>query len=143
MHDPYDDEDDGYDDDYYDYPNLSNNPYQWYFKFDVSQDTPLSSWINDMIDNIINPNDKSFDYQINNIPGFPTKKFPVSSWNPNTGKGKTFQYLGSNYHGEPVWKNKYWIIDPLNQEYVLHLQNYAAHFIAQPSYYKGMFDILN
>jgi hypothetical protein len=144
LNDPYDnDDDDGYDDDYYDYPNPSHNPYQWYFKFDASQDTPLSSWINDMINGIINPKDNLSGYNINNIPGFPVKKFPVNSWNPNTGKGKSFQYLGSNYVGEPIWKSKYWIVDPLDQEYVLHLQNHAAHFVKQPSYYKGMFDILN
>ena len=137
MHDPYDD-DDGYDDDYYDYDH-KNDQYKFYFKFDVTNNTPFSSWINDIINNIVNPSDSS----INNVPGFPVKKFPVNSWNPNTVNDKKFQYLGSNYAGEPIWKSKYWVVDPINLEYKLHLQSNASHFINQPNYYKGLFDILN
>jgi len=46
MHDPYDDEDDGYDDDYYnnDYGD-QYDPYKFYFKFDVDQNSSLSEWI--------------------------------------------------------------------------------------------------
>ena len=51
MNDPYD-EDDGYDDEYnYDDAN------QWYFKFDISQNPTFSKWINDIVNNIINPLD--------------------------------------------------------------------------------------
>ena len=138
MNDPYND-DDGYDDDQYDHDYNSEDKYKWYFKFDVGHNSPLSSWINDIINNIINPSDIS----INQTPGFPIQKFPVNSWNPNTANHIKFQYLGSNYIGEPVWKSKYWVIEPLNQEYKLHLEHHAAHFIRQPQYYKSMFDILN
>jgi hypothetical protein len=70
------------------------------------------------------------------------KKFPVNSWNPNAG-GNSLQYLGSNYQGSPIWKKQYFAFDPINTEYKMHIQAHAAHFINQPIYYKGLFDILN
>lgn len=144
MHDPYDDEeDDGYDDDYYDYDHGNQyNPYKFYFKFNIDQNTPLSDWIIKMINDMIN-NPSDDNIKINNIPGFPVVSFPVNSWNPNTVNDKKFQYLGSNYAGEPIWKTKYFAHDPINSMYKLHLQNYAGYFIKQPNYYKGLFDILN
>ena len=69
--------------------------------------------------------------------------FPVNSWNPNAGGKDTLQYLGSNYANEPIWKTKYWVIDPINAHYKSHIQSHAVHFISQPKYYKGLFDILN
>jgi hypothetical protein len=133
MQDPYEEED--YDEDYHDYDHPSANPYQWYFKFDISQDSPISSWINDIIN----------DYNIlgnQPIPNWLAKKFPVSSWNPNTVNNK-FQYLGSNYAGEPIWKSKYFVCDTINLQYKQHIQANAAYFLQQPSYYKGLQDILN
>ena len=141
MNDPYDDEDDGYDDQYnYDDAN------QWYFKFDISQNPTFSKWINDIVNNIINPLDESIMDQIDKAWGINTKSefvFPVNSWNSNTGKTKPFQYLGSNYNKEPIWKSKYFVINKINSEYKLHIQTHATHFVTQPSYYKGLFDILN
>jgi len=143
MHDPYD-EDDGYDDDQYDYDNQNI----WHFKFDVSQNPSFSKWIHDIVNNLINPLEDSMMNQLDKIWGlehFFNKKesmFPVNSWNPNTANDK-FQYLGSNYNKEPIWKSKYWINNPINQEYKKHLQSNATHFIKQPNYYKGLFDILN
>ena len=132
MHDPYDDEDDGYDDDYYDKDyNDQYDPYKFYFKFDMNN-TPLSDWITKMINDIVNK-DFNIDQMI---------VFPVNSWNPNTANNK-FQYLGSNYHQEPIWKSKYWIQDTFNQTYLKHIQAHAKHFIQQPSYYRSLFDILN
>jgi hypothetical protein len=125
MHEDYDNE---YDDDEYDYDHPSLNPYQWYYQFDIGADTPLSQWLNDMI---------------NNIPGFPVKKFPVNSWNPNTGKGKSYQYLGSNYSGEPIWKPIYFVHDKFHTDYINHLKHNAVYFIQQPSYYKSLYNILN
>lgn len=143
MHDPYDDEDDGYDDDHYDYDNNDQyDPYKFYFKFNIDQNTPLSDWIAKMINDIFqNPADQNF--KITNIPGFPIVSFPVNSWNPNTVNDKKFQYLGSNYVGEPVWKKKYFVHDKLHTEYLNHIQNYAAYFVKQPLYYKSLYDILN
>jgi hypothetical protein len=135
MHEDYDNE---YDDDEYDYDHPSLNPYQWFFKFDVGQDSPLSSWISDLINSVMNN-----DFDIQNIPAFPVNKFPVNSWNPDAGKGKIFQYLGSNYNGEPIWKSKYFIHDELQSEYINHLSSHAAYFVKQPSYYKSLYEILN
>ena len=133
MHEPYD-EDDGYDDDHYDYDDSDQyDPYKCCFKFDVSG-TPLSEWLQDLINQTFN---------ITNIPGFPSVSFPVNSWNPNTAKGNSFQYLGSNYQGSQIWKKKYFVCDPIDNEYKLHLQAHAKHFIQQPIYYDGLFDILN
>lgn len=134
MHEPYD-EDDGYDDDQYNYDyNDQHDPYKFYFKFDVDSNSSLSNWLTDLFKDI---------YSIQNIPGFPIVSFPVNSWNSNTVKGNSFQYLGSNYQGLPIWKKKYFISDPINIEYKLHLQAHAKHFIQQPTYYQGLFDILN
>jgi hypothetical protein len=132
MHDQYDDEDDGYDDEHYDKDyNDQYDPYKFYFQFDMSN-TPLSDWITKMINDIVNK-EIDFDKMI---------VFPVNSWNPNTVNDK-FQYLGSNYYKEPIWKSKYWAYNPINNEYKSHIQSNAVHFIKQPSYYKGLFDILN
>jgi hypothetical protein len=139
MHESYDDNDEDYDE--HDYDNLHKDKYQWYYKFDVGPDNPISKWMDELIQDFINNN--SQDFVINNIPGFEIKKFPVNSWNPDTAKSKNFQYLGSNYQGSPIWKSKYFVVDKLNNEYKLHLQSHASHFVKQPSYYKGMFDILN
>jgi hypothetical protein len=131
MHESYDDEDD-YDEDYYNYDYGDQyDPYKFYFQFNVDQ-SPLSDWLKQTIDDMIN-----------NIEDFPVKKFPVSSWNPNADKGKTYQYLGSNYQGSPIWKTQYFLIDAISLEYRSHIQQYAKHFVEQPSYYKGLFDILN
>jgi len=143
MNDSYD-EDDEYDDDHYNYDySDKHDPYKFYFKFDVAG-TPLSDWITNMIDNVFgNPVDKiDQSFGITNISGFPFVSLPVSSWNPNTESDK-FQYLGSNYIKEPIWKSKYWIMNPINQMYKAHLQAHASHFIQQPSFYKGLFDVLN
>ena len=130
MHDPYDDDDeDGYDDEYYNYDyGAKYNPYKFFFTFDVGN-TPLSEWLEKMIKD-------TFDSQ--NISGF-----PVNSWNPNTVNNKKFQYLGSNYAGEPIWKHKYFLEDKLHIVYINHLRSHCSYFLKQPSYYKGLFDILN
>ena len=131
MHEDYDDNE--YDEDDYDYDHPSVNPYHYYFKFDVGSDTPLSKWLSDMFNDI----DWS---QIQNA-GFPFVSLPVNSWNPNAGKDKTFQYLGSNYAGSPIWKKKYFVIDKVNNEYKLHLQSHAKHFVSQPIYYLSLIHI--
>lgn len=137
MQEDYDD--DGYDDDDYDYDHPSLHPYQYYYKFDVGPDHPISKWISDMVNNFL---ESSEEFKMINIPGFQHQMFPVNSWHPNTG-GKNLQYLGSNYQGSPIWKKQYFVIDKVNSSYKLHLQAHAAHFIKQPIYYRGMFDILN
>lgn len=137
-----DDENDEYDDDQYDYDHPSLNPY--YYKFDVGPDHPVSKWINDIVNNFMGSS-KDFNLtseMLNNISGFAPKMFPVNSWNPNTGD-KGFQYLGSNYQNSPIWKKQYFVVDKINNDYKLHLQDHVMHFVMQPYYYKGLFDILN
>jgi hypothetical protein len=131
----YEDFDEEYDEDDFDKDHPSLNPYQWYYKFDVGSDTPFSKWIQDVLNDL--------NFSITNIPGFPIKKFPVSSYFSNTGKDKTFQYLGNNYQGNPIWKKKYFLHDKHHSEYIAHLSQYTEHFLKQPHYYKGMFDIMN
>lgn len=150
MHEPYDDnnDDEDYDDHNYDYDYQNPyEPYKFYFQFDVGN-TSLSDWLEDMINKWIGPNDINsfgglYDLGIVNIPGFPAKKFPVNSWNPDTGKDNAFQYLGSNYQNSPIWKKKYFVVDKINAEYKLHIQSHVKHFVSQPTYYSGLFDILN
>jgi len=136
MHEPYD-EDDGYDDEHYNYDYSDQyDPYKFYFKFEVDQNSSLSDWLTNLFNDISG-------YTIQNISDFPVFQFPVNSWNSNTGKGNSFQYLGSNYQGIPIWKKKYFVVDKVNNHYKLHLQSHAKHFVSQPTYYKGLFDILN
>ena len=130
MHDPYDDEENDYEDDHYDHDD-NQDPYKYYFKFNMDQITPLSDWISKLITDIFS---KDIDK---------TTKFPVNSWNSNTAGKNTPQYLGSNYYKEPIWKSKYFVINSLNQSYKLHLQSNASYFLQQPKYYKGLFEILN
>jgi hypothetical protein len=137
MHEDYDNE---YDDDEYDYDHPSLNPYQYYFKFDIGPNTPLSQWLSDIVNDFMGADE---DYKMINIPGFPPKMFPVNSWNPNTGKANTYQYLGSNYSGEPIWKPIYFVHDKFHTDYINHLKHNAVYFIQQPSYYKSLYNILN
>jgi hypothetical protein len=140
MHENYDDNEEDYDD--HNYDDVPKDPYKWYYKFDVGSDNPVSKWLDDLINDFIkNP---PSDYNIVSIPGFYAKEFPVNSYFSNTGKNKkSFQYLGNNYQNYQVWKNKYFIYDPIQRLYIDHIQANAIHFIKQPHYYKGLFDILN
>ena len=56
---------------------------------------------------------------------------------------KYFMYLGSNHYDEAVWKSKYFINNHLDLMYKNHISTYPAHFLRQPSYYRGMFENLN
>jgi hypothetical protein len=139
MHEPYDDYDDYYNDDYDDSHEYDESQSDWnkfYFKFDMDN-SPLSQWVHKMMNDIFN------QYEYKPIFEFPFVSFPVNSYFSNTGKNKTFQYLGSNYDGVKVWKNKYFISNPINDMYYKHIESNAIHFLKQPHYYRGLFDILN
>lgn len=145
-------EDDNYDDDDYDYDDSQNNlesQHKNYFKFDP---TAWDAWgkmlydaLNDIVEypsNVwyIGSNSLFFDFEKQKQ----DKLFPVNGYSPNTGKNKKFaQYLGVNYQNQPIWKTKYFVSDPLSIEYSNHISSHAVHFVLQPHYYKGMFDILN
>jgi len=131
----YNDDDDDYN---YDHPSL--NPYYNYYKFHIEPDSPLSKWIGDIVKNFIEYGE---DYSTINIPEFPSKLFPVNSYFSGTGKEQSFQYLGNNYDNAKIWKKKYFVIDKIHIQYKMHIQSYPSYFLQQPTYYKGLFDILN
>ena len=138
MHEPYDDD-------------IPDDPYKFYFQFDTE-------WIKKYMDFLFNKieykwiSNEVIEDVLKNLPnynlpllpdGFSPISLPVSSWLSNTVEDKTSLYLGSNYWNEGVWKKKYFIENKLQNEYVKHLQSHAGHFLRQPSYYKGLYEILN
>lgn len=66
--------------------------------------------------------------------------FPMTNMFSYTGEVKAPLYMGNNQYGDGIYKT---IFDPFKYEYINHLQKHAGYFVSQPSYYKGMFDILN
>jgi hypothetical protein len=139
MHEDY--EDDNYDD-YEDSQDNSGGQYKHYFKFDPNAWDAWGKFLYDSLKGIVESSPNVW-YTPINIPGFPHKSIPVDSYFSNTGKNKNFQYLGSNYFKEPIYKTQYFIENRINNDYKNHLRSNAVHFVNQPSYYRGMFDILN
>lgn len=131
MHEDYDD----YDDEDYDH---NDNKYQHYFKFDPEAWDAWGKLLYESLEGIIELSPNVW-YIGKNLP---KELFPVNSYCPSTGDS-VHQCLGTNYQGQEIWKYKYFISDSLKNEYILHLQSHARHFINQPEYYKGMFEILN
>jgi hypothetical protein len=120
----------------------SSDFYKSYFKFDADAWDAWGKMLYDALTDINNQPGHTW-YVWGNIDGWDSKKFPVNSFSSNTGKNKNFQYLGVNYFKEPVFKTKYFVVDPINITYVKHLQQHSVHFLQQPNHYKGLFDILN
>jgi hypothetical protein len=134
-----------YEDDYDDYEDSQDNlesQYKKYFKFDPDAWDAWGKMLYDALNDIVDSSPNVW-YVTPSISGFPYKSFPVNSYFSSTGKDKTFQYLGNNYQGSPIWKKKYFISNPLQSEYINHLTSHASYFVQQPHYYKGIFDILN
>jgi hypothetical protein len=134
------------DDDYYDYDNSQNNlesQYKKYFKFDPDAWDAWGKMLYDTLNDIVEHPSNVWYISPKSGDGFQYKSIPVNSWNPNTGKGNSLQYLGSNYQGQPIWKKKYFAFDPIQTSYINHIQAHAVYFIKEPHYYKGLFDILN
>ena len=137
MHESYDDEyyEDNYDDSH-DYDQGQSNLDKFYFKFYVDS-TPLSDWFKNAIDDMIkNTPPKKIDWKSASVPM--TGLFPSY-----LGASNTPLYVGNNQYQEPIWKTKYFIEDKIDTSYRNHIKNNPVHFIQQPNYYKGMFDILN
>ena len=132
-------EDDNYEDDYDDSQDNLESHYKKYFKFDPDAWDAWGKMLYDTLNDIVEH--PSNVWYIG--PSFPKKLLPVNSWNPNAGKDKFFQYLGSNYQGQPIWKKQYFIHNKLATQYMNHIKSHAVNFIHQPHYYKGMFDIMN
>lgn len=131
-------EDDNYDD-YDDSQDYPESQHKNYFKFDPSAWDAWGKMLYDALNDIV-------EYSPNVWyigPGFDKKPFPVNSYFSNTGKDKTFQYLGNNYDGVKVWKKKYFANDKTQHSYINHIVAHSVYFLKQPHYYKGLFDILN
>jgi hypothetical protein len=118
-----------WDDDEYKYYPAEYNEYGYPkdFKFDWSS---WEKWLKQAIEDIVKEGDNT--WLVN-----PSKKSNKVS------KNEMFAYLGSNSYNEPVWKNKYFVDQKINQQYNNHIIAHAAYFLKQPAYYKGLFDILN
>lgn len=138
-------DDDNYDDshDYDDSQDNLDSQYKKYFKFDPDAWDAWGKMLYDALNEIVEYPSNVWYIGPKFNKGFPKKSFPVNSYFSNTGKNKPFQYLGSNYQGDPIWKTKYFANDKLSIEYLNHTKSHAVHFVLQPHYYQGMFDILN
>jgi len=116
-------------------PEYNDDPYKFYFQIDTE-------WIQKYMDSLIKKLSES--YQMPVLPeGFESISLPVNSWISSIAEENSSLYLGNNYWNEGVWKKKHFIEDKLQREYVNHLQSHAGHFLLQPKYYKGLYEILN
>jgi hypothetical protein len=132
MHEDYED----YDEDEYDNPK---DKYKHYFKFDPEAWDAWGKMLFNTLNGIVEDSNNNVWYVAN----FSNQFVPVNSYFPNTGQSKNFQCLGNNYQDAKIWKTKYFVSDNISSLYFSHIQSHAIHFITQPTYYKGLFDILN
>lgn len=137
-------DDDNYDDDYDDNSQDDlESQYKKYFKFDPDAWDAWGKMLYDALNDIVEYPSNVWYIGPKFNKSFSGKSLPVNSYFSNTGKNKPFQYLGSNYQGDAIWKTKYFANDKLSIEYLNHIKSHAVHFVLQPYYYEGMFDILN
>lgn len=131
MSHPDDYYNDDYSDDFYDY---DNNQKKFNFKFDHNA---WAEWLAEAMKNLTENHQGVWSFIVD--PSFPVKSFGFSDidWD------KSHLYLGTNTYKELIWKNKYFAKDDGYQKYIKHLQSHAVHFLQQPLYYKGLFDIMN
>lgn len=140
MHEPYEDDYDDYDDE--DYHNQKNYN-KHYFKFDPTAWDAWGKFLYDALNDIVESSPNIW-YIGQNIPGFPNKSLPVNGYFLDTDSGQNpLLYLGNNQYNEPVYKKYHFVHNKTKQQYMLHLQSNAKHFVQQPNYYRSMFDILN
>jgi hypothetical protein len=138
-------ENEEYDDDEYknfpdggQYNNYNEYGYPQEFKFDWAS---WELWLKDAL--------KDIEEHNNNVWFFGGHKQNKSNTSKNFSadqsawKDKYFMYLGSNVYDEAIWKTKFFIKESLDIDYKNHIASHPAHFLKQPHYYKGMFDILN
>lgn len=115
------------------------DPYKFFFQIDTD-------WIAKYIDQIVKKlSESGYGYEITNIEGFPKFSLPVNGYfSSNTVSGENpLLYLGNNHYNEPIFKNQHFVKDSIKTEYINHIRSNAVHFLKQPNYYNGMFDILN
>jgi len=135
MHEDY--EDDNYDDN--DSQDNLESQYKKYFKFDPNAWDAWGKMLYDALNDIV-------EYPSNVWyigPSFPKSSLPVNGYFSKSGSFKNSLYLGNNHYKEPIYKTQYFVHDKIHSEYKNHLRSNAVHFLQQPNYYKGMFDILN
>ena len=135
MHEDY--EDDNYDDYDSSQDNLESH-YKKYFKFDPDAWDAWGKMLYDTLNGMVESSPNVWY-----VHGFPFKSIPVNDYFSKSGNFKNSLYLGNNHYKEPIYKTQYFIHDKIHNEYKNHLRTHAVHFLQQPNYYKGMFDILN
>ena len=113
--------------------------YKHYFKFDADAWDAWGKILYETLNDIVEY--PSNVWYIGS--GFPKGSLPVNDYFSKSGNFKNSLYLGNNHYKEPIYKNKYFVHDKLHSDYKNHLRSNATHFLRQPNYYKGMFDILN
>jgi hypothetical protein len=138
MHEDY--EDDNYDDND-DSQDTPESHYKKYFKFDPDAWDAWGKMLYDTLNEIVEYPSNIW-YISSNFPK-PKGSLPVNDYFSKSGNFKNSLYLGNNHYKEPIYKNKYFVHDKLHGDYKNHLRSNAIHFLRQPNYYKGMFDILN
>jgi len=129
-YDEYDDDEHNYYPEYNDYGYPENSK-----KYNIDW-SAWEKWLKKAIEEIVQEDENT--WLVN-----PSKKFPVSDASKGASKEQFFMHLGSNHYDEAIWKKKHFVVDKLNLEYTNHIQSHAAYFLQMPSYYKGLFDILN
>jgi hypothetical protein len=135
------DENYNYDDDYEDSQDDLESHHKNYFKFDPDAWDAWGKMLYDTLNDIVEYPSNVWYIDAS----FPIAKgsFPVNDYFSNAGSFKNSLYLGNNHYKEPIYKSKYFIHNKLDTEYKNHLIANAIHFLKQPNYYMGMFDILN
>jgi hypothetical protein len=134
MHEDY--EDDNYDED--DSQDNLESHYKKYFKFDPDAWDAWGKMLYDTLNEIV-----EYPSNVWYVSGFPFKSIPVNDYFSKSGNFKKSLYLGNNHYKEPIYKMEYFIHNKINTQYKNHIVSNAVHFLIQPNYYKGMFDILN
>jgi len=105
--------------------------HKFYFKFDVDAFSDLFKDYS--LDDLFEQSIKKIESYMFQAYSEPTPLVDIN----------TFILLGKNSYNEEVYKNKFFAVDALHIEYLNHLRSHAAHFLQQPQYYRGMFEILN
>jgi len=123
MHEPYDDFED--EEDYYKKDNPQNQ-YEKFFSIDPTLWQKYGARFDEISDGLKHESENVWVI------------YPAYLNN----KTKDVFFVGKNTQNSQIFK-KYFVVDHLNIAYKAHIQQYSIHFLKQPHYYKGMFDILN
>ena len=119
-----------YDDDEFNFHPHNKKSYPKKYDIDWSS---WEYWVSDMVKKIVEEDNNIWSFSVSDLP-----------LNDNTNKlSKSYVFLGNNFYGEQVWKLPYFSKQEIDIQYRNHIVSHAKHFVSQPSYYKGLFDILN